>query len=118
MNAIDRTTSDKQTSRTFQGFFKDKLLFKDYDSINNSAFFNPLLNTLWAKTRHGVNYDFYFFSHAWSHYFIPLSAAKSKFCKMTGYDLQLHLRYRNNIQNKETEVRYCSCSEFQGFFKT
>ena len=30
---------------------------------------------------------------------------------MTGYDLQLHLRYRNNIQNKETEVRYCSCSE-------
>ena len=30
MNAIDRTTSDKQTSRTFQGFFKDKLLFKDY----------------------------------------------------------------------------------------
>ena len=95
MNAIDRTTLDKQTSRTFQGFFKDKLLFKDYDSFNKSAFFNPLSNTLLAKTRHGVIYDFYFFIHAWSHYFIQLSA--TRFCKMTGYDLQLHLRYRNSI---------------------
>ena len=95
MNAIDRTTLDKQTSRTFQGFFKDKLLFKDYDFFNKSAFFNPLSNTLLAKTRHGVIYDFYFFIHAWSHYFIQLSV--TRFCKMTGYDLQLHLRYRNSI---------------------
>ena len=29
VNAIDRTASDKQTSRTLKGFFKDKLLFKD-----------------------------------------------------------------------------------------
>ena len=28
--------------------------------------------------------------------------------KMTGYDLQLHLRYRNSIWNKETEIKYCS----------
>ena len=26
---------------------------------------------------------------------------------MTGYDLQLHLRYRNSISNKETEIKYC-----------
>ena len=30
---------------------------------------------------------------------------------MTGYDLQLHLRYRNSIKNKETELRHCSCTK-------
>ena len=30
---------------------------------------------------------------------------------MTGYDLQLHLRYRNSIKNKETKLRYCSCTK-------
>ena len=30
---------------------------------------------------------------------------------MTGYDLQLHLRYRNSIWNKETETKYCSCTK-------
>ena len=30
---------------------------------------------------------------------------------MTGYDLQLHLRHRNSISNKVTEVRYCSCTK-------
>ena len=25
---------------------------------------------------------------------------------MTGYDLQLHLTYRNNFWNKETEIKY------------
>ena len=27
---------------------------------------------------------------------------------MTGYDLQLHLRYRNSSWNKETEIKYFS----------
>ena len=39
-------------------------LFKDKDLFNKSAFFNPLLNTLLAKTRHGVIYDFYFLAMA------------------------------------------------------
>ena len=34
---------------------------------------------------------------------------------MTGYDLQLHLRYRNSIYNKETEVRYWSCTKLKMF---
>ena len=26
-------------------------------------------------------------------------------------DLQLHLRYRNSIRNKEAEIKYCSCTK-------
>ena len=29
----------------------------------------------------------------------------------TGYDLNLHLRYRNSIWNKETEIKYCLCTK-------
>ena len=56
-----RTTSDKQISRTFQGFFKDKLQFsrtKIY-SINQPSL-TPLIL---AKTRYAVIYNFHFFSH-------------------------------------------------------
>ena len=95
-----RTTSDKQISRIFPGQIT---VFKDYDLCNKSALFKSFLNTLLAKTRHGVIYAFYFFSH----YFILLFAIT--LWKITGYDLQLHLTYRNRIENKETEVRYCSC---------
>ena len=66
-----RTTSDKQISRTFQRFFKDKLQFfkgVTTDLFNKLAFFNPL------------------------------------WCKMTGYDLQFHVRYRNRIWKKRTEM--------------
>ena len=42
------------------------------------------------------------------HIFILLSA--TRLCKMTGYDLQLHLKYRNNIWNKGTEIKYCLCT--------
>ena len=80
------------------------------------------MNAFLAKTRNGVIYDFYFFSYGGSHCFILVSA--TTLWKMTGYDLQLHLRCRNSIQNKETEVRHSSYtkmfldgqgSEFQGF---
>ena len=66
--------------------------------------------TLLVTTRHGVIYDFYFFGHRWSHYFILLSA--TTLCKMTGYDLQLHLKYRNNIWNKKPKIQYCLCTKF------
>ena len=85
-------TNFEDSSKIFPGQIT---VFKDYDLLNKSAFFNPLLNTLLAKTRHGVIYDFYFFSHGWAHYFILLSA--KRFEKMIGYRLQLHLRYRNSI---------------------
>ena len=50
-----RTTSDKEISRTFQGFFRDKFQFsrtKIY-LINRHQ---PPLITLLGKTRHGVIY--------------------------------------------------------------
>ena len=64
------------------------------------------MNTLLAKTCHGVIYNFNFFSHGWSHYFKLLST--TTLCKMTGSDLQLLPRYRNSIWTKETEIKYCS----------
>ena len=39
---------------------------------------------------------FYFFSH---------TTFRDNTCKMTGYDMKLHLRYRNSIWNKETEIK-------------
>ena len=57
---------------------------------------------LLAKTRHGVIYDFYFFGHRWTHYYILLSA--TRLCKITGYDLQLHLRYRIAFGIKKNTV--------------
>ena len=70
-----RTISDKHISRTFQGFFKDKLQFSRTEiyAINRHSS-TPCLITLLARTRHGVVYDFYFFGQRWSHYFIVLSA--------------------------------------------
>ena len=65
--------------------------------------------TLLVRTRHGVIDDFYFFGHRWSHYFILLSA--TTLCKITGYDLQLLLKYRNNIWNKKTKIQYCLCTK-------
>ena len=89
-----RQTNFKYFSRIFQRqitVFKDKYLFDE------SAFLNrPLLNILLAKSRHGVMYNFYFFGHGWSHYqvyYFPLQ----HLWKMTGFDLQLHLRYRDSL---------------------
>ena len=58
------TTEGKQISRTFQGFFKDKLSFQALRFIQEIGILQPLVNTLLAKTRHKVIYDFYFFSHS------------------------------------------------------
>ena len=101
-----RQTNFEDFSRIFRG----KLQFsrtKFYSIIRQSL--NLLLNTLLAKPLNGVIYDFYFFSHGWSLYFMLLST--TTLCKMTGYDSQLHLRYRNSIWNKETEIKYCLCTK-------
>ena len=97
-------------SRTFQGFLKDKLQFsrtKIYSKNWHSL--TPLLNTLLAKMRHGVIYDFNFFSH---HRLFTLfnTTFHNNILQMTGNDLmQLHLRSKNCIWNKEKlEIKYCS----------
>ena len=107
---IVRTTSDKQISRAFQGFFRDKLRFlRSKIYLINRHSLTPLI-TLLTKTR-------------------------PRLCKMTAYDLQLHLRYRNRIWNCiwGTEIEFekkkkqklnivyaqkCSCitHEFYTFF--
>ena len=80
----------------FQLFFKD-FLRKNY-SFQRLRFFKINWHlTLLVKTPHGVIYDFYF-SHRSSHYFMLFST--TRLCKMTGYDLQLYLWYRNSIWNK------------------
>ena len=100
----------RQTNfKNFSGIFEGQVtVFKDYDLFKKLAFFNPLLNTLLAKTHHRVIYDFNFFSH---HGLFTLfnTTFHNNILQMTGYDLQLHLRYKNCISNKEKlEIKYCS----------
>lgn len=45
------TTYGEQNSRIFQGLIT---VFKDQDLLNKSAFFDPILNALSAKTLKGV----------------------------------------------------------------
>ena len=82
-----RTAPDKQ------GLLKDKLQFSrtKIHSINQH-FLTPFW-THYCWNMHGVIYDFYFFTHDWSYY----SVSTTTLCNMTGYDLQLHLSYRNSI---------------------
>ena len=73
--------------------------------------FNHLLIAPLAKTRQGVIYDSYFCGHRWAHFFIVLSA--TTLCKVTGYDLQLHLRYRNSIwisRNRNLKILFMHTS--------
>ena len=97
------TTSDKQISRTFQGFFKDKLQFsRTKICLIKSAFFNPHLITLLDKTRHGVIYDFYVFGH---------TTFRNKTLQNNRVWLAIASEVQNSIWNKETEIKYCSCTK-------
>ena len=58
-----RATSDKQPSRTLQGFFKDKLQFSRTMIYLINRHSLPPLIILLAKTTSGVIYDFYYFGH-------------------------------------------------------
>ena len=93
------TTSDKQISRTFQGqilqFSRTTIC-----SINMHSL-SPIWTPYWLK---------YLMEPWWWHFLILISI--TTLCKMapvTGYNLQLHLRYRNSIWNKEKEIKQCSC---------
>ena len=72
--------------------------------INKCDFyFNPLLNTLLAETRFLplqpllITFIIYYFPQLYKNWL--------------DYDLQLHLRKRNAIWNKESEERFCSCTK-------
>ena len=91
------TTSDKQISRTFQEFFKDKLQFSTTTIFllnrrhSLTPFDHPIgQNTSWRHLLFWLLRPYH-----WSHYFILFSI--TRLCKMTGYDVQLHLRCRNSI---------------------
>ena len=58
-----RATSDKQLSKTLQGFFKDKLQFSRTKIYLINRHSLPPLIILLAKTRPGVIYDFHYFGH-------------------------------------------------------
>ena len=62
------TTSDKQISRTFQEFFKDKLQFSRTTifQLNRRHSLTPFDHPI-AKTRQGVIYDCDFFGHIIDH---------------------------------------------------
>ena len=106
------TTSDNQILRTFQGFFKDKLQFLRIEiySINWHS-----LTLFW--TPHWLKHFTRSFTILTSsammvdHIIIAKLLSATTLCKMTGYDLQLHLRYRNRIWNKDTEIKYCSSTK-------
>ena len=116
-------TSDKQISRTFQGSFKDKLQFsrtKIY--LIGILLPNPTLLITLLRLKHVLESFTIFTSsaivaHTFLNYFPQQDFAKwlgisaTRLRKMTGYDLQLHLRYRNSIWNKGTEIKYCSCTK-------
>ena len=91
-----RQTNFKDFSITNYSFQELRFIqcIKNWHSL--TLFWTP---HAWQK--HVIN-DFYFFSHSWSHYFLLFTTTLAN-------DLQLHLRYRNSIWNKETAIKYCSC---------
>ena len=94
-----------QTNK-FEGLFKDKLQFSTtpFDS------FNPLWSTYWLK--HVMESFKIFTSSAMvDHLLIFILPSATRLCRMTGYDLQFHLRYGNTIWNRETEIKYRSCKK-------
>ena len=102
-----RTTSDKQISRTFQRFLKDKLQFSRSNiySINQHSF-TPFWTPYWLKHVKESFFDFNFFSHGWSHYLILLYTMFNTL-QNDWLCLAIASEYRNSIWNKETEMKYC-----------
>ena len=101
-----RTTSHKQISRTFQGFFKDKLQFlttKIYSEFKNQrsliSFWTP---HEWLKQ---AMESFVTFSSSATVDHIIFYFPPTTLCKMTCNCILGTKR----IWSKETEVKYCSC---------
>ena len=104
-----------QTNK-FQGLFKDfsrtnySFQGQRYINFNKSTFFNPLWSPYCLKYIMQL-FTLFTSSAIIDHIFYFTLLSATRLCKMTGYDLQLHLRYRNSIWNKETEIKYCSCTK-------
>ena len=73
----------------FQRLFKDKLQFSMTKTYSINQHFYPLFE-LWSHLPFLLLQPYHF---PWQHF------------ATTGYDLKLHLRYRNSIWNKETEIK-------------
>ena len=103
-----RTTSDKQISRTFQGFFKDKLQFlrtKIYSEFKNQRSLIPFWTPHeWLKQ---AMESFATFSSSAIVDHIIFYFPPTTLCKMTCNCILGTKR----IWNKGTEVKYCSCTK-------
>ena len=103
-----RTTSHKQISRTFQGFFKDKLQFlrtKIYSEFKNQRSLIPFWTPHeWLKQ---AMESFATFSSSATVDHIIFYFPPTTLCKMTCNCILGTKR----IWNKETEVKYCSCTK-------
>lgn len=98
-----RTKSVKEISRTFQGFSKAKLQFsrtKIYSKNQHSL--SPFWTPYWLKN---IMESFIILTSSATvvdHIInILVLLPATALCKMTRYDLQLHLRYRNSIWNRK-----------------
>ena len=99
------TTWDKQISRTFQGFFKDKLQFtrtKIYLINRHSSI--PLKHWSHYRPKHVMESFtiFYFFGH---------TTFRNKTLQNNWVWLIIASEVQNSIWNKETEINYCSCTK-------
>ena len=79
----------------FNDFSRTNYSFQWLRLIQQISIFNPLFE-LWSHLPFLLLQPYHF---QWRQFAV------------TGYDLKLHLRYRNSIWNKETEIKYCLCTK-------
>ena len=79
----------------FNGFSRANYSFQWLWLIQYIRIFYPLFE-LWSHLSFLLLQPYHF---PWQHF------------TTTGYDLKLHLRYRNSIWNKKTEIEYCLCTK-------
>ena len=91
-----RTTSDKTNFKDFSSIFRGQI-----NRHSSTPFWTPC----WLK--HVVESFMILISPTTVDLLILYYFPQQLTLQMTEYDLQLHLRYRNSIWNKETEIKYC-----------
>ena len=109
-------TKFKDSLRTNHGFQGLK-----FNLCNKSAFFDPLLNALYGLNTWWSHLQLFFIHSAMNDhiiiYYVYITFTFRNNCLQSGnshwvwFSVLLHLRYRKSIWNKETEIKYCSCTK-------